>query len=462
MFPLSKESSTEERQSVIPKETRLIRPEAEPEQFLVKLLRGSGRTLALCYPRCNYDIRRTIALIMSNDDVKRKLINEDLVRAFLDVPNWENARMDDNELESHTSSREMSSLQQALFKTTYGLCGLPEFRERYAEDSKCSPLATECIDALAVISHPRPTTDALNTIPAASACVVLAGLTTTAEYALFLVQQKNVHLSLRPILRQHEDSATLFPALALLDRLAIAPENKTTIFRAGIIYDLPRFLIGFNVQPGIQREAVSVMRRIVLGHLEHVSGIGVCVPTGVAEDADGQYLGRSEEESGLLAALNLFRRTSDAEVKMEIGRLVVEVCRTLFQSTDGHPEEAGNAVRLAFDETNDMASPIAYIACNGKSPEVQGEGWFGLAILSTWQHGRPFILKCLANEEVQKQLEAVLQEREQASCQNISLMLTKLQLFPPDLVSASTRKFLDHAATVAGLPSVWPVLAPAV
>lgn len=452
-------SSTQSVDAIIPRAARLTLPSLRPKEFLGELLTGSGRGLALLNFECNRDVTRTIARLVSQAEVQRELIHEDLVRAFLEVPNWEKRNQEDDEGVHSEMPREMLMVRQSLFKSMYDVTASTEFTAKYGKGVECPKLVSDCIGTLGDVSNMRPAKMVVNTIPAASACVVLANLTKSVEFALFLVQQKTVHLSLGLLLRQRDDTMTLFPAIALLDRVAIPSENKIAIFAAGLIYDLPRFLNGFDVQPRIQCEAVSVMRKLIVGHPEHVSGIGLRTPVNPEEVIQDQVPERAPQQSGLLAALNLFRRTSDQETKVEVGRLVVEVCRTLLQSARGQPERAENAVREAFGSAEDIANPITYLVCHGASEESRGEGWFGLAVLSTWEHGRPFVMDCLAATDLQEKMEEALKGGEQAVSQNISLMLTNLHLFPNHLVLSSTREALERAASNAGLPPIWPILA---
>ena len=440
---------------------RLVRPDLRPKDFLTELLTGSGRSLALSHPECSCDITRTIAILLSQDEVQRELICEDLVRPFLEVPNWENANTEDDDAVGSDVPGQMAMVQQSLFRSIYDVTALPEFVARYAKGAECSKLVSECIDALGDVANLHPIKKTVTTIPAASACVVLANLTRSVEFALFLVQHKKVHLSVGLMLHQREDSTTLFPAIALLDRLSIPTENKSAIFNAGIVYEVPRFLTGFDAQPTIQREAVSVLRKIMVGHPEHLSGLGVSIPINAGGRPQDQSPPRTEEQSGLLAALNLFRRTSNVEAKIEVGRLVVEVCRTLLHLTVGHPEDVESAVHQIFGNAGKIARPITFLACNGPSQAVRGEGWFGLAVLSIWEHGRPSVINCLADKDVQQKMDEALEAGERALCENISLMLTKLHLFPRNLVSASTRDTLERAASNVGLPPIWPVMAAA-
>jgi hypothetical protein len=445
---------------MIPEGTRLARPDVRPKDFLAELLTGSGRVLAMSCPECNCDVTSALAIVLSRSDVQQELIDQDLVEAFLEVPSWKSTNEADDQPIDPDIQASLFRLRQSLFKTVYDVSALPDFMAKYGKGTDCPDLITKCIDALGNVSNLRES-KAFNTIPAASACIVLANLTKSTEYALFLVQRQNVHLSLGLILRQREDSTTLFPAIALLDRLAIPPDNKTAIFDAGVFYELPRFLIGFDILPRMQREAVSAVRKIMAGHPKHVSGIGACISINAKAEGGGQSTERTQEQSGLLAALNLFRRTSDVETKLEVARLLIEVCRTFLHSTRGRPEQAEDAVRLAFGSASDIADCIAYVATDGTSREVQGEGWFGLAILSTWGYGRPLVVECLGQKEVQMKLMEALKGGERAFVENISLMLTKLKLSPNYLVLSPTRDFLEDTASLVGLPPIWPLLAPA-
>lgn len=415
----------------------------------------------MSHPECNYDVTRAIAILLSQEEMQQELIREDLVSTFLEVPSWESTASEHNNGAGDKVPRAMTMVRQSLFKTIYDVSALAEFAARYAKVSECPRLVSSCIDALCNVSNMRQTKVSVGVIPATSACVVLANLTKSKDFALFLVQHRKVHLAIGLILRQREDSTTVFPALALLDRLAIPPENKVAIVDGGIISELLRFVNDFDVQPMVRREAVSVMRKAIIGFPKHVSAIGVGIAANGGTRTNGQLLERTPEQSGLLAALNLFRRTGDGDIKTEVGRLVVEVCRTLRHSTRGQSELAEGAVRQALGGADDIASPISYLTIHGPSQQVRGEGWFGLAALSTWEYGRPFVMDCLADEALQKEMEKALEGSERASCQNISLMLTELRLFPSHLVPKPTRLFLESAASRVGLPAMWPVMAPA-
>jgi hypothetical protein len=407
---------------------------------------------------CNRDVTRAIAVLLSQTAVQQDLIHEDLVMAFFEVADWENKNMDDDEVANWKPTKGMSETQQSLLKSVYDVSALREFAAKYAKEDQCPKLVNDCIATLEDLSNLQQEEKAMNTIQIASACIVLANLTRSKGFALFLVQDRKVHLSLGVILRQLQNMTTLFPTLALLDRLSIPPENKFAIAASGIIHELPRFIVEFDVQPRIQREAISVMRKVMIGQAEYVSAIGVCIPANIEGCPHEQEFERAQEQSGLLAAFNLFRRSSDVETRIEIGRLIVEACRSLLHSPKGHIKKAANAFYQTFGRVNEVASPISYLACNGASRDVRGEGWFGLAILSTWEHGRPLVIDCLADEAVQKKMEEDLKEGERAFCQNISLILTKLHSFPSHLVLASTRDFLERAANSAGLPRIWPVV----
>ncbi len=414
----------------------------------------------MSHPECSCDVTRAIAILLSQEEIQQELIREDLVCPFLEVPSWEGSKSEHNNTAGRKVSRAMTTVQQSLFKTIYDVSALPEFAARYAKVNECPKLISDCVNALGNVSNMRQTNVSVAAIPATSACVILANLTKSTDFALFLVQNRKVHLAIALILRQREDSTTLFPALALLDRLAIPPQNKVAIVDDSVISELLRFLIDFDVQPVVQREAVSVMRKVIVGFPKHVSAIGVGIAANGEPRRNRQILERNAEQSGLLAALNLFRRTEDGDIKIEVGRLVVEVCRTLLHSTRGQPELAEGAVRQALGSADDIAFPVSFLASHGPSQQVCGEGWFGLAALSTWEHGRPLVMACLADEAVQKKMEKALEGGERASCQNISLMLTELRLFPGHLVLKPTRLFLEGAAHREGLPTIWPVMGP--
>lgn len=437
----------------------MIKPDLHIEDFLPSLLTGAGRSLAIAHPNCKCDIIRSITILLSQGEARRELTDGALIRALLQVPNWHTNDMEHDEAANSEVAREMLTVQQYLFKTIYDISSSSEFIARNTKRTQCPKLVSECIDALGDLSNLRPSNKTFHVIPAASACIVVANLTTSIEFALFLVQRRQVHLPIGLILHLRDDPTTLFPAIALLERLAIPPENKTAIFSAGIMWEVPRLLTEFDTQPSIQCEAVSLMRKVIIGHPKHVSGIGVCVPRNAGEPEQDQSHQRGQQQSGLLAALNLFRRTSDVQTRFEIGRLVVEVCRTLLHAASGHHGQAEDRVHQAFGNATRITDPIIYLACNGTTQEVEGEGWFGLAVLSMWERGRPFVIDCLAEEGIQRKMEEILRRGDQACRENISLMLMKLHLFPRHLVLASTRKFVELAASNAGLPPIWPEMA---
>jgi hypothetical protein len=437
----------------IPVGSRLRRPD-ESSDYLRSLLTGSGRNLALTNAECLRDLTRSIAILIGNFDVQQEVIKQDLVKPFLEVLNWNSPDVEAHFAAADYLSKTLANVRQSLLKTMYDLSAEPEFGARYGEGPSCPQLVSECIAALEDLSSltQRTETSIQKAIPAASACVILANLTKSVNYAQFLVRRK-VHLSLALILRQRSDFETLFPAAALLDRLTIPPENKIAMFEAGVLYEIPRLLIGCDLQPRTQQGAISALRNIIRAQPEHASSIGVCTPA--TQEA------RPPEESSLLAALNLFRRTTDEENKLEIGRLFVEMCRTFFQSTMRRPQGTEDPIRLAFGNVTDIIDPITHLACNDTAPALRGEGWLGMALLSTWEYGRSRIVESLAKEDLQKKLEEILRDGDQACLQNISLMLTKFREFPNPKIPETTREVLKKACDLAGIPTDMPIVPPA-
>ena len=420
----------------------MTRPVVRSRDYLSPLLSGTGRKLAMSVPSCSHDILRSVVVLTSRSEVQQALIDEDLIEAFFKVPTWIStvAGKDDAAIIPPIADK----VRQSILQNIYQLSASNGFVAKYGSGamlSSLTPLSLDAIETAASLPSGVADVDKISPIPA---CIILANSIRQKEDALFLVHNKGIHLPLTMLLLEQADQSIIFPAMALLCRLAITPANKPALFATGIIQSMARFFNHFDLHPAVQREALSALQSIVEGSLDRMFAIGA---RPVQEDLGGDQgtsFPFSENSSSMLAALRLFQRTSDLEVKTQVGRLVVEICRTLFQSRNDHPTKVDNACGKLFDEKPFLVECLVFLVCEAPTKGSQMQGWFALAVLSTWNWGQSVVLQSLENDAMRNRIESALDEDDHAVKQNIGRMLTAVDHLQGQNINEYIRSFVQQ------------------
>lgn len=393
----------------------------EYSRLLVDLLRGPGLRLAACDTECRVAVCSTTVNLLSQDSLQKCLISGGLVRAFIALAYVESTDSTDTDSEPSTDSETEANLlqcQHAVLKALYSICAFPEFVTAHPLDSD---LAKQCI---AAVRAPESLGVSYNqgTLPRSAACVILASLTQSEQIAKALVEGDKVHEYLPELLQNETDTEVLYPAINFIGRLALPASNKAILVESGLLTAMRRFF-DQDTMPNVQREAGITVRRLVAGSPKTLAIIGMA-PT-------NSNLETPAAPSELAAVLDLFERTDDAALKLEIGRLAIEICRTLWALHSGQPDMAEGEFALVIGQCGQIfADAIAFVILNGEGPGARGEGWFGFAMMSVWTVGGELIVNCLNSEEMLIEVKKVVASGSGPGYQNLRLVLAKMSTMP--------------------------------
>ncbi|KIW82196.1 hypothetical protein Z517_05223 [Fonsecaea pedrosoi CBS 271.37] len=208
----------------------------------------------------------------------------------------------------------LAPYREAILKTTYAVTAVGPYHQM----SGCeSPLIQTCITTLET-GGPR---DLL-----ASICVLLTNSVITKERAEKLVKAApKLPSFLSEWLVKTTASASLLPALNLAVRLALCREGQVAFHQVNMVSAMAVLLASPPSQVDslgleIQSDAVVVVRLMIKGRMEYLSDL-------VSTRADGS------RTSIMALIFSLFEETSHARTKTEIGRLSIEILRTLLSSS---------------------------------------------------------------------------------------------------------------------------------
>ncbi|OAL34785.1 hypothetical protein AYO20_05980 [Fonsecaea nubica] len=233
--------------------------------------------------------------------------------------------------DANEDEQPLTPYREAFLKTIYAVTAVGP----YHQVSGCeSPLIRNCVATLET-GGPR---DLL-----ASICVLLTNSVITKERAEKLVKAApKLPSFLSEWLVMTTASASLLPALNLAVRLALCREGQDAFHQTNMASAIAVLLASPPSQVDslgleIQSDAVVVVRLMIKGRMEYLSDL-------VSTRADGSrtYI--------MALVLSLFEETSHAGTKTEIGRLSIEILRTLLSPTSS--SSSTSAVTTGKDRTS--------------------------------------------------------------------------------------------------------------
>jgi hypothetical protein len=386
--------------------------------LLTQLMRGPGSRLAASNTECRLAVCNTLINLLSHEIFRKSLIIGNLVRPFLSMAYPyppESSRMGLELDEDAEAESNLLQCRQGVLKTLYSICAMPEFTTAY-------PLGTELVtDCLASVREPHLANTKYDAkydgelLPLSGACVILTSLTQSEQIARSLVEDHKVHERLPELLHNIDDQDILYPAINFVGRLALPAANKPILVQHGLLGAMCHFFAQ-DTTPSVQREAAIAVRRMVTGSPE-VLAIASIDPAAKGNE--------------LVAALALFQRTDDASLQLEVGRLAIEICRIVWKSAGGGPENAEeNFSAKVGSYGQSFGDAIAFVILNGENPGARGEGWFGFAMMSVWPTGRALIRNCLNREAMLAEVEKVVASGSGPAYQNLRVLLTKMDILP--------------------------------
>ncbi|OAX78332.1 hypothetical protein ACJ72_07362 [Emergomyces africanus] len=223
------------------------------------------------------------------------------------------------------------------------------------------------------------------------ACVMLGNLAREDKICTSMVKDFEVHGPLIAILVSDAKGPVLHAVLGFLKNLAIATDNKEYLGSAGIIKAVSR-LWAFDTVPQVQFSAASLTRQVIVSSFDNISRL--LEP--LSSDPDSPANSRTY----LSLLLSLFKKSDSTPIKIEIGRTICAICRSINQRQQGEPEAAIEASELSerlYKWHQDVAWPIGTMVTQTEWPVVQSEGWFALALMASTPFGSLAVVDTLQN-----------------------------------------------------------------
>lgn len=393
--------------------------------LLTQLILGPGAKLAAFDPECRLAVCNTLVNLLSHNVFMKSLITADLVHSFLNMAyaNSRNSSQIDPDLDDDPEAKaNLLQCRRAILKTLYSVCALSEFPTAYPLNTK---LVRDCIASVRkrhLANMQYDAKDGGELPPLSGAFVILTSLTQSEQIARSLVEDHEIYQGLSELLHTVNDPDVLYLAINLIGRLALPVPNKPVLLQHGLLEAMRRFFAN-DTTPTVQREAIIAARRLMAGSPQSL--------TVICDRNPFRTMDQAAQDSELAAALALSRRTDDGSLKLEVGRLAIEVCRLLWASADGRPEEAENDFNSAVGPCGQaFADAIAFVILHGEHPGVRAEGWFGFAMMSIWTLGRDLITNCLKGEEMLADVRNVVASGGGPAYQNLRLVLAKMNAVP--------------------------------
>lgn len=325
-----------------------------------------------------------LATYLQNERFQRVCIQHGLVERVLSLLHHSyDLQIDES------SSDDMRSLVQLRLKvnqTLSDLSALSEFNKLYPLGSPLFKMLESYLDT---------DEDQLQIC----SCVMLGNLARSDEVCARMVREFRIHERLVSILKSDAKGAVLHAAMGFLKNLAIASDNRAFLASAGVIPAVSR-LWAFETVPQVQFSAVSLVRQVTVSSVENISQLLEPLST----DPDSP----AHNKTYLSLLLSLFGRSDSTPIKMEIGRTIASICRTINSRTREGSEELNVLFERLFNLHPDIARPIGAMITQKEWPVVRSEGWFALALMASSKQGSVAVVDCLQNVDVYKLLEETL------------------------------------------------------
>jgi hypothetical protein len=311
------------------------------------------------------------------------LASQKLVQVFLSE-SWDHLITFISIPKNHNSElSEANPINMAVMKLAYTISSLPNYTEHITPDffHTMVPLVRS-----KDINSPR-----------VASLVLITNALTTLEDVREFHRVHQLQSDLVKIIISSTDTMTLSPALNLCTRIALIPEGSRDLFQAQVLDAILHILTNDRQQSGqleIVQEALALTRLLIKSQPEHASNL-------VAEKAELYH-----------NILTLAPISIDAKSKLEAGRLVVEILRTLLSTSSLCSDS--NPTPTSTEAIPALSSPLAikaiiFLVTETPAP-TRAEGLFGLGLLSTLPspHIKTTITQTLSQES--EKLSKILSE----------------------------------------------------
>ncbi|ODH48373.1 hypothetical protein GX48_05465 [Paracoccidioides brasiliensis] len=227
------------------------------------------------------------------------------------------------------------------------------------------------------------------------ACVMLGNLAREDAICISMVQDFKIHAPLISILNGNTIGAVLHPVLGFLKNLAIAGDNKEHLGSAGIIKAVSR-LWAFESVPQVQFSAACLTRQVIVSSFCNISRL--------LEPLSADHDSPANSRTYLSLLLSLFQKTDSTPIKIEIGRTICAICRSISQRRQQNGIDLAVEVSIVSERLyklhENVALPIGAMVAQTEWPVVQSEGWFALALMASTQLGSLAVVNSLQSMKV--------------------------------------------------------------
>ncbi|KIV92503.1 hypothetical protein PV10_03794 [Exophiala mesophila] len=358
--------------------------------------------------------------------------------------------------------------RKAILKLVYEISSLEAYGNKFNADSD---LVKSCVATLEHSqglqnSPSRTSTSPFPNTLYASVIVLLANTIISPDRLERLLKSfPNLVQSLMRIIVSSSANASelVRPTIDLATRLALCASGQRQLYSCQFL-EATKAHLGPTSQTDttrieIQRNIIDLARLIIKGNATYLDTLTHSLPKG--EERRNINQAPNKDASFISAAIYLFQHTPDTATKLAISRLTIEILRTLMSgvsttptttSDPPHPERPDmtsameKTLESVFPRSNpqqthsvslaEMISHIIEQSISGSSDSTkttqqppssssanpEPEGWFGLALLSTFPKYHASILDVLSSNDslLMKRLRHIVAENLPAVLPQIS------------------------------------------
>lgn len=423
---------------------------------VIDALLTQGSILTRQDPECCASICQAIMNIFSQKPTRQGLISiEGALWQLINLP-YLTPNTDDEINES------LNPYKKVILKLVYEVSSLEAYGNKFNAETK---LIQNCLGVLSrglwnirpslpPSASPSVVAETIEAYPYSSTLVLLSNSIVSTDRAIALFQV-SPHLTshLAGLIQNVSDYEILHPAIDLATRLALCDEGQKQLYKAGILHAIGELLKPTSEVNGagieIQRETISLIRLVIKGHGEHTSALSTINSEFWHESHTVEGGSPQITEQSLVARVfHLFHHTTDTATKTAIGRLVIELLRTMASASNlesvANPENSKTQALSTLESrlnsifnpsttsTKVTASQSSHVSDSGagssRNPALpiadiitqtqdqpaaqEAEAWFGLGLLSSFPSFQASILHALAanNHQLLTRLKDIVAE----------------------------------------------------
>lgn len=298
----------------------------------------------------------------------------------------------DRAVQGHEDEEQLQAIRSKLSARLWDIATIPDFAVKYPPTSDLIKVFVSWISA----SEPERQL---------CACSVLRNYVCSDEIATEMVQGLNCFKPLTCILMTGSDTRVLEEALRLSRNLALPVKNRQIFLKLSFL-DRLTALVTESENPNLQSAAISLLRQLIKGQQTGVLLLLSSLPETSAP--------ATTPLSRLLAH---YKNASDLTFQIEIGRMIVEMWRTIQTPA---PSSGPVAEKYTPEETllkngEDIVEPVLSLITESNNPSLVTEGWFGLNLMASSKLGSEAVWNVLRSNEAFAVLKSTIVDEDSGS-----------------------------------------------